>query len=121
MTGKRFCDISIVLSIALTCAAVPAFGDDYRLGTSDRLKIKVQEWPDLAGEYTVTVDGSVSLPTIGNINAAGLHVKELAKEISDRLQQRRANGGERPIAAVEIVQFRPFSIVGDVQRPGEYP
>src|ERR1700676_223002 len=120
MTGKRFCDISIVLSIALTCAAVPAFGDDYRLGTSDRLKIKVQEWPELAGEYTVTVDGSVSLPTIGNINAAGLHVKELAKEIADRLRKRAA-GAERPFAAVEGVQCRPFSIVGDVQRPGEYP
>src|ERR1700682_1465076 len=97
MTGKRFCEISIVLGIALTFVAVPAFGDDYKLGISDRLKIKVQEWPDLSGEYTVTVDGSVSLPTIGNINAAGLHVKELAKEISDRLQQRRANGGGRPI------------------------
>jgi hypothetical protein len=44
----------------------------------------------------------------------------LAQEISDRLQ-RRAGGIERPFAAVEIVQFRPFAIVGDVQRPGEYP
>jgi protein involved in polysaccharide export with SLBB domain len=120
MTGRRFYEMSIVLGIALTCAALPAFGDDYKLGTSDRLKVKVEEWPELAGEYTVTVDGSVSLPTVGNINAAGLHVRELAKEISDRLQ-RRANGGERPVAAVEIIQFRPFSIVGDVQRPGDYP
>jgi protein involved in polysaccharide export with SLBB domain len=80
----------------------------------------VQEWPDLAGEYTVSAEGSVSLPLIGDIKAAGLHVKELAQEISDQLQ-RRAGGAERPFAAVEIVQFRPFSIVGDVQHPGEYP
>ena len=80
----------------------------------------MQEWPDLAGEYTVSAEGSVSLPLIGDIKAAGLHVKELAQEISDQLQ-RRAGGAERPLAAVEIVQFRPFSIVGDVQHPGEYP
>jgi polysaccharide biosynthesis/export protein ExoF len=120
MIGKRVCDLSIALCIALTCAAIPAFGDEYRLGTSDKLKIKVQEWPDLAGEYTVSAEGSVSLPLIGDIKAAGLHVKELAQEISDQLQ-RRAGGAERPFAAVEIVQFRPFSIVGDVQHPGEYP
>jgi polysaccharide biosynthesis/export protein ExoF len=120
MTGRTFRKITIVVGIALTFAAAPAFGDDYRLGISDRLKIKVQEWPDLSGEYAVATDGSVSLPLIGNINAAGLRVKDLAQEVSDRLQ-RRANGAERPFAAIEIIQFRPFSIVGDVQRPGEYP
>jgi protein involved in polysaccharide export with SLBB domain len=120
MTGKRFGEISIVLGIALALAASPTFGDEYRLGISDRLKIKVQEWPDIGGEYTVTTDGLVSLPLIGVIKATGLHVKDLAQEISDRLQ-RRAGGAERPFAAVEIIQFRPFSILGDVQRPGEYP
>jgi len=120
MIGKRICDISTALVLVLALAATSAFGDEYRLGISDRLKIKVQEWPDLGGEYTVTADGSVSLPLIGDINAAGLHVKELAQKISDRLQQ-RAGGAERPFAAIEIIQFRPFSIIGDVQRPGEYP
>jgi exopolysaccharide production protein ExoF len=120
MTGKRFCEITIVLGFALALAAPLALGDEYRLGISDRLKIKVQEWPDLTGEYAVTPDGAVSMPLIGDINAAGLHVKELAQEISDRLR-RRSGGAERPFAAVEVIQFRPFSIVGDVQRPGEYP
>jgi protein involved in polysaccharide export with SLBB domain len=106
--------------MALALGGPPAFGGDYRLGVSDRLKIKVQEWPDLTGEYAVTPDGSISLPLIGYINAVGLRVKELAQEISDRLQQ-RAGGAERPFAAVEIIQFRPYSILGDVQRPGEYP
>lgn len=117
---KWVCEISIVSGFALALAASPAFGDEYRLGISDRLKIKVQEWPDIGGEYTVTTDGLVSLPLIGGIKATGLQVKDLAQEISDRLQQR---GGriERPFTAVEIVQFRPFSILGDVQRPGEYP
>jgi polysaccharide biosynthesis/export protein ExoF len=120
MTGRAVRETTIALAIALTVAAAPAFGDDYRLGISDRLKIKVQEWPDLNGEYAVTPDGSVSLPLIGNVDAAGLRIKDLAQDISDRLQ-RRAEGAERPLAAIEIIQFRPFSIVGDVQHPGEYP
>lgn len=117
---KWFGKISIIFGFALALAGWPAFGDEYRLGISDRLKIKVQEWPDIGGEYTVTTDGLVSLPLIGGIRATGLQVKDLAQEISDRLQQR---GGrvDRPFTAVEIVQFRPFSILGDVQRPGEYP
>jgi protein involved in polysaccharide export with SLBB domain len=120
MIGNRSYQTSIVIGILLALAVPPAFGADYRLGVSDRLKVKVHEWPDLAGEYAVTADGSVSLPLIGDIKAAGLHVKDVAQEISDRLQ-RRAEGAERPFAAVEIAQFRPFSIVGDVQRPGDYP
>jgi len=47
MTGRAVRETTIALAIALTVAAAPAFGDDYRLGISDRLKIKVQEWPDL--------------------------------------------------------------------------
>src|SRR5260370_15341092 len=120
MTGKRFCETWIVLGIAVALAASPTLGDEYRLGISDRVKIKVQEWPDIGGEYTVTTDGLVSLPLVGLIKAAGLHVKELAQEISDRLQ-RRGGGDERPFAAVELISFRPFSIRADLQLPGGYP
>jgi hypothetical protein len=35
--------------------------------------------------------------------------------------QKRSEGAERALAAVEIAQYRPFSILGDVQRPGQYP
>src|SRR5690348_10369095 len=110
----------LALGIALTFATGPVAGADYKLGVSDRVKIKVQEWPDLAGEYTVTADGMVSLPLIGNIKVLGLRLDDLAREISDRLQQ-RSDRAERPLAAVEIAQYRPFTILGDVQRPGEYP
>src|SRR5689334_13815573 len=118
---KRTLHIAMLaLGIALTFGTGPAAGTDYKLGVSDRVKIKVQEWPDLAGEYTVTADGMVSLPLIGNIKVLGLRLDDLAREISDRLQ-RRSDRAERPLAAVEIAQYRPFAITGDVQRPGEFP
>jgi protein involved in polysaccharide export with SLBB domain len=122
MIKRRFIEIAVALGLAVIFAAPPAsvLAGDYRLGVSDRVKIKMQEWPDLGGEYTVTPDGVISLPLIGNIDAVGLSLKDLAQEISDRLQ-RRSEGAERVLAAVEIAQYRPFAIMGDVQRPGQYP
>lgn len=122
MTKRKSRKIVAALSLATVLAMVPATAEaaDYKLGITDRVKIKVQEWPDLDGVYTVTPDGTVSLPLIGNINVVGRHLSDLAQDISDRLQRRSA-GSERALAAVEIAQYRPFAITGDVQHPGEYP
>jgi len=119
MNKRRLGKLALALSLAVIVSA-PVLAADYRLGVADKVKIKVQEWPDLSGEYTVTPDGSVSLPLIGNVNAAGLRLKEFAQQISERLKQ-RSEGSDQVLTAVEIAQFRPFSIMGDVQRPGQYP
>lgn len=119
---KRINEIAMALSLVVILAALPApvRAVDFRLGVSDRVKIKVQEWPDITGEYTVTPDGAVSLPLVGDVNAVGLRLNELAQRISDRLKQ-RSKGSEQVLTAVEIVQYRPFAIMGDVQKPGQYP
>jgi protein involved in polysaccharide export with SLBB domain len=119
---KRINEIAMTLSFVVILAALPApvRAVDYRLGVSDRVKIKVQEWPDITGEYTVTADGAVSLPLIGNINAVGLRPSELGQQISDRLKE-RSGVSEQVLTAVEIAQYRPFAIMGDVQRPGQHP
>jgi exopolysaccharide production protein ExoF len=120
MTKRRWREATLALGMVLLLGAPSVDAEDYKLGIADRLKVKVQEWPDLNGEYAVTPDGVVSLPLIGNIDVIGLRLNDLTQEISNRLA-RRSEGAERPLAAAEIVQYRPFSIVGDVQRPGEYP
>lgn len=122
MTNRRLAGLGVALSLAVRVAALPAsvMAEDYKLGVSDRIKITVQEWPDLDGEYTVAPDGVVSLPLIGGISALGLRPNDLGNEISDRMQ-RSSNGKEHFFTAVEITKYRPFSILGDVQRPGEYP
>jgi polysaccharide biosynthesis/export protein ExoF len=119
---KRINEIAMVLSLVMIFAGLPApvRAGDYRLGVSDRVKIKVQEWPDITGEYTVTADGAISLPLIGNIKAVGLRPSELGQQISDRLKE-RSGGSEQVLTAVEIAQYRPFAIMGDVQKPGQYP
>jgi protein involved in polysaccharide export with SLBB domain len=122
MIKRRYNELAAALSLVAMLAALPtaAVAADYKLGVSDRVKIKIQEWPDLTGEYTITPDGAVSLPMIGDIDAVGLRLNELGQQISNHLKQ-RSGGTDQVLTAVEVVQYRPFAIMGDVQKPGQYP
>lgn len=101
-------------------ASLANAADGYRLGTGDRLRIKVLEWPDLSGEYSVSPAATVSLPVVGELQADGITPSELAGTISARLRD-AVKLASTPSTTVEIIAFRPFFVMGDVQRPGEYP
>lgn len=91
----------------------------YRLGVGERLRIDVYEWPDLSGEFSVGPAGTVFLSLIGEIVAEDRTPVELAASISGALQK-RADLPEPPSTTVEIMIYRPFFILGDVQNPGEF-
>lgn len=125
----------LVLSAALSLFAASgptaaAAMDEYVLGPQDKVRLKIYEWrasrdvlfewTALNDEFTVSAGGSLSLPFVGQIRAAGLTPNSLAYAISDRLM-RNMGLGRRPDAAVEVVQYRPFYIVGHVMQPGEFP
>jgi len=74
----------------------------------------------LTGEYTVSPDGMISLPLLGDTSAAGLDLPALAKAISQKLQA-RLSLKELPTTSVEIIEFGPFYVLGEVERPGAYP
>jgi protein involved in polysaccharide export with SLBB domain len=92
---------------------------EYHIGAQDKLRIKVHEWPALSDDMSVSPAGTLSLPIIGMLTVAGSTTAEIANEISNRLQV-RTKLPERPFTSVEILQFRSFYVVGDVQRPGDY-
>lgn len=116
--------------MAVSAFPSPAAAESYRLGVQDKLRIKIvewragqatyQEWTALASDYTVNTEGAVSLPLLGEIPATGMTTEEVAAAIAERLQQ-RANLLKRPDVSVEIVQFRPIYVMGEVEKPGEYP
>jgi Periplasmic protein involved in polysaccharide export len=120
------------LLAALLLAGAPAMAQDagYRLGVMDRLKVRVAEWQPadgtvrswdvVAGDYAVGPDGSISLPFIGQLEASGKTTAEVATEIARELQSKFALRTE-PSASVEIAQFRPIFLTGDVNTPGEFP
>ena len=115
---------------ALLASSSLASADDYRLGTMDKLRIRVAEWQTadgsirdwsvISGDYTVGPSGSISLPFVGDMPASGKTTDAIAQEIGSALQKQFALK-DRPSASVELSEFRPVYLSGDVEKPGEYP
>lgn len=91
---------------------------DYKLGVGDKVKLTVFNEPGLAGDFWVNPDGFVSLPLIGNVQARGKQVGEVAAEAKAMY----ADGYLRdPKVSMEVIAFRPFFILGEVSQAGQYP
>ena len=90
----------------------------FKLGTGDKLRITVFDEPSLSGEFDVGVDGSVAIPLITPVQAAGQTPMAVRQAITSKL----AEGGYvlEPRVAVEVLNYRPFYILGEVNKPGEY-
>jgi len=94
-------------------------GSDYIIRADDRLKIKIFQYPELSGEYTVSAIGTISIAAVGEVSVDGFSTKEVANRISERFI--RAGLSDKPGTSVEVLQSRPVYVLGDVQKPGEYP
>lgn len=91
--------------------------DVYLLGPGDKLRITVFGEETLTGEYGVTGAGDVSFPLVGNIKVAGRTIEALQAELTTKLG---AGYLEDPRVSAEIINYRPFYILGEVARPGQY-
>jgi exopolysaccharide production protein ExoF len=120
-----------IMLLAASAPALPAPPDTgYRLGVGDQVRLKVYDWRSAVGDlhewtalnadFRVGPDGNLSLPLLGTVKAAGSTLEELADAISTRLQA-AVNLAARPQASIEVVEYRPFYILGEVGHPGEYP
>jgi len=90
----------------------------YRLGAGDRLRVIVFGEPDLSGEFEVDGSGAFSIPLIGQLDAFQLTVRELERAIVVKLKQGYLLD---PRVSVEVMNYRPFYIVGEVKEGGEFP
>jgi protein involved in polysaccharide export with SLBB domain len=89
---------------------------DYKLGTGDKVNMKVFGDESLSGSYQVDGKGMFSVPLVGSVEAAGLTKNQLEDSLRTKLK-RYLND---PRVAVEIESYRPFYIIGEVQKPGSY-
>ncbi|MDB5637458.1 MAG: polysaccharide biosynthesis protein [Bradyrhizobium sp.] len=99
----------------LTAASL---GESYVLGPMDRIRLKVYGEPDIAGEYEIDSNGQVSIPLAGHIRAAGLTTHQLERAITSALSKGIVRD---PRVNVEIALYRPYYILGEVKKGGEYP
>lgn len=90
---------------------------DYRLGTGDKVRVTVYGEDDLSGEFQVDSTGFLRLPMIGQVRAAGLNAQALEGSITAAYGQGYLL---EPRVNVEVTTYRPFYIIGEVNKPGEY-
>jgi protein involved in polysaccharide export with SLBB domain len=90
-----------------------------RLQTGDQLKVIIFGEDALSGLYEISPAGTVSMPLIGPITAAGLTRAEVERALT-----RAYTSGkfiQDPKITVSVVLFRPFYVLGEVLKPGQYP
>ncbi|WP_428427512.1 polysaccharide biosynthesis/export family protein [Pararhizobium sp.] len=119
------------LAIAISVSGIhAALAGDYTLGAMDKLRIRVAEWQTaegtvrdwsaISGDYTVGASGGISLPFLGTMPASGKTTSEISEELGLQLQK-LFGLPDRPSASVELAQYRPIYLAGEIQTPGEYP
>ena len=92
---------------------------DYRLGPGDQVRIITFGDEQLTGEFRVKDDGTVSMPLLGPVKAAGLTTNQLGTEVTKALVKRDLY--KNPSVSVEVTAYRPVFVLGEVARPGQYP
>jgi len=103
---------------AATMSVPMAASGPYRLDVGDEVRVIVYNQPSLSTDYKVGDTGTISLPLLGEVKARTLTVQELQKAIYDGF-----NNGifVNPGVSVEVSQYRPLFVVGQVSKPGQYP
>ncbi len=89
----------------------------YTLDAGDRVRVVVFRHEDLSGEFEVDGDGNFAMPLVGRIEASGLSSSELERQIETQLGDGYLVD---PQVSVEVLNYRPFYILGEVNRPGVY-
>lgn len=91
---------------------------EFLLGPEDVLEIAVWKNQELTKTVAIRPDGLISMPIVGDIQAAGLSANELAQRIADRLRQFVQN----PAVSVNVKELNSYSVfvMGEVVKPGKY-
>jgi polysaccharide biosynthesis/export protein len=91
---------------------------EYRLGPGDKFRLAVLSDKELTADHEIDPSGNIAVSMIGPVKAAGLTVRELEETIKLRLKDGYIKD---PKLNVEVLSYRPFYIIGEVNKPGEYP
>lgn len=119
---KQIASLLLLCSLALSAVSTPAqefaSGAEYELGSGDQIRIQVYNEEDLYLEARVSDSGTISYPFLGELKVTGLTPPALEALISNRLQ------GDYlidPKVSVDIIEYRPFYVNGEVEEPGHFP
>lgn len=89
----------------------------YRLGAGDLISISVYDEPDLSLELRIGLSGTISYPLLGDVDVQGLSPKQLEVKLLEKLKGPYLVD---PSVSVSIMEYRPFYVTGEVEKPGSY-
>jgi polysaccharide export outer membrane protein len=96
-----------------------AAATSYKLGSGDSIRVITFGEDQLTGEFRISDSGRISLPLLGEVAVAGLSVEQISTKIASLLEQKKIF--KSPSVSVEVTTYRPIFILGEVNKPGEYP
>jgi polysaccharide export outer membrane protein len=89
----------------------------YRLGAGDRVRVTVFEQDSLTNTYSVDSAGYIAFPLVGSVPARGRSVQELEGALAAKLREGFLRD---PDVSVEVDQYRPVFVMGEVGAAGQY-
>jgi polysaccharide export outer membrane protein len=121
----RVLGVSAVAAAMAGCSGVDVTDDpgdaallsEYHLGPGDALRVIVFGEDQLSGEFRVDGSGAVAMPLVGEVKAQNRTTREIETDIARRLSQGYVRD---PKVSVEVMNYRPFFILGEVRNPGQY-
>ena len=96
----------------------PPSAEAFRLSPGDKIKVATFGEEKLTGDFEISPAGTIAFPLIGEVKAAGLQTEELSKAIEAKLGDGYLL---EPQVSVQVANFRAIYILGEVNKPGEYP
>jgi polysaccharide biosynthesis/export protein len=112
--------VDATVSGATTATAVSKPHDDaFVIGVDDVLAINVWKEPDISRAIPVRSDGRISLPLVGEVQAAGQTPAKLEVEIAGKLKNYIAE--PEVTVMVQQINSQKFNVLGQVMRPGSFP
>lgn len=115
-----------VVGCASTPRTIPAAIDrpvaavkSYQVNSGDRLRVTVFRHIDLSGEFVLDGGGFFALPLLGAIHGGGRTARELESDIETAFKD--SGFLINPQVGIQVLTYRPFYILGEVNQPGSYP
>lgn len=119
LAALLLCFLSVAAAAFLPTAAM---ADDepsgYKLGSGDEVRVTVFNHADLSGQFTVSGEGMISLPLVGDVKAGGLTAQQVEQQVKQKLEPDFLKNAS---VSVDVLNYRPFYILGEVNNPGSYP
>jgi polysaccharide export outer membrane protein len=113
----HFVQVALLALLAQISTEVLAQEFTYGIAPGDEVRVTVFREPDMSGLFRIDDSGTLSVPGVGNVPASGRSVNDLRKTLVKALEEKHL---VNPDVVVQMVQYAPVFVVGDVRNPGRY-